>query len=157
MKALARQKITPFLWFDHQAEDAARFYVSLFARSKILSVSGKGPNGGPMAVSFVLDGQPLHALNGGPIFTFTAAISLYVDCQTQAEVDTLWTALSRGGSKGRCGWLKDRYGLSWQLVPSVLGRLINDPDAEKAQRAMAAMMKMRKLDIKKLQAAHAGR
>jgi predicted 3-demethylubiquinone-9 3-methyltransferase (glyoxalase superfamily) len=147
-------KITPFLWFDHQAEEAARFYVSVFKNSKLGTISrrgdgGPGPAGSVMSVSFQLEGQRFHALNGGPHFTFTPAISLFVDCKTQREIDTLWRKLSSGGKEGRCGWLQDRYGLSWQIVPSGLGELIKDP------AAMQAMLGMTKLDITRLRAAAA--
>jgi predicted 3-demethylubiquinone-9 3-methyltransferase (glyoxalase superfamily) len=145
-------KITPFLWFDTQAEEAARFYVSIFKRSRITSVSRYGPagpggKGKVMSVAFTLDGQAFHALNGGPHFTFTPAISLFVDCKTQKEIDTLWRKLTRDGKESRCGWLVDRYGLSWQIVPSGLGQWIQHP------AAMQEMLTMGKLDIKRLKAA----
>jgi len=153
------QKITPFLWFDDQAEEAMKFYVSLFKDSKILSISryGEGEPGRPGQVrtgTFRLNGQEFMALNGGPIFKFTEAVSFFVDCETQQEVDTLWEKLSEGGEEGQCGWLKDRFGLSWQIVPSILGKLLNDPDAVKAGRVMQAMLQMRKLDIAKLMQAY---
>jgi predicted 3-demethylubiquinone-9 3-methyltransferase (glyoxalase superfamily) len=154
-------KITPFLWFDNQAEEAAKFYVSVFKNSKILDVSryqegGPGPAGQAMVVSFELDGQKLNALNGGPHFTFSEAISFVVDCEDQAEVDHFWDKLSAGGKTSQCGWLKDRYGLSWQVVPTALPRILSNPDPVKARRAMDAMMKMTKLDIATLEAAAAG-
>ena len=153
------QKISPFLWFDDQAEEAAEFYVSLFKNSKITNVSryAEGapfPAGTAMAVSFVLDGVEFQALNGGPVYKFTEAFSMFVRADTQEEIDELWDKLtSEGGEPGQCGWLKDRYGLSWQIVPPVLGQLLSDPDAVKAGRVMQAMLQMRKLDIAQLQAA----
>lgn len=155
-------KIHPFLWFDTQAEEAMNFYVSLFKNSKVLSVvrygpGGPGPAGSVMTCDFELDGQRITALNGGPVFKLTEAISFVVDCQDQAEVDHLWDRLTSGGGEpSQCGWLKDRFGLSWQIVPTVLMELLSDPDAAKAQRAVAAMMQMTKIDIAKLQAAAAG-
>jgi predicted 3-demethylubiquinone-9 3-methyltransferase (glyoxalase superfamily) len=155
------QKITPFLWFDTQAEEAARFYVSIFSNSRILKTvrygeAGPGPTGAVMTVAFELNGVPFTALNGGPLFHFSEAISFVVNCQSQAEVDSLWEKLSAGGQPGRCGWLKDKYGLSWQVVPTVLPVLLSDPDAAKAQRTMRAMLKMNKLDIAALEKAHSG-
>ena len=147
------KKITPFLWFDTQAEEAMKFYVSIFKNSKVLSVA-PGPNGTAMSVTFELEGQEFMALNAGPHFKFTEAISFFVDCKTQEEVDELWEKLSQGGEKGRCGWLKDKFGLSWQIVPSVLGELMNDQDAEKSKRVMEAMLKMDKIDIKLLRQAY---
>jgi predicted 3-demethylubiquinone-9 3-methyltransferase (glyoxalase superfamily) len=147
------QKITPFLWFDNQAEEAMNFYVSVFNNSKILSVT-PGPNGTVMTATFELNGQEFFALNGGPLFKFTEAISFFVDCKTQEEVDELWEKLSEGGEKGQCGWLKDKYGLSWQIVPTVLGELLGDKDPEKANRVMQAMLKMGKIDVKMLQQAY---
>jgi len=152
------QKITPFLWFDTQAEEAAKFYASIFQNSKILSVArygdaGPGPKGSVMTVEFELDGQRMIALNGGPHFKFTEAISLSVDCKDQKEVDRYWTRLSQGGQESMCGWLKDKYGLSWQVTPGILGKLISDKDAKKAKRVMEAMLKMRKIDIAALKAA----
>ena len=131
------QKITPFLWFNDQAEEAMNFYTAIFKNSKISSVSrygegGPGPQGSVMTATFELNGQEFMALNGGPLFTFTEAISFFVNCETQAEVDELWEKLTEGGEESQCGWLKDKYGLSWQIVPSVLGELLNDPDAEKS-------------------------
>lgn len=154
-------KITPFLWFDTQAEAAAKFYVSIFKNSKIVSTSrygdaGPGPKGSVMTVAFRLDGQDFIALNGGPGFPFTEAISFVVDCQTQEEVDEYWTKLSAGGSEGPCGWLKDQYGLSWQIVPSALIELLSDPNPEKARRVAEAMFKMKKIDINSLERAYAG-
>ena len=155
------QKITPFLWFEDKAEEAAEFYVSVFKNSKIGSVSrygeaGPGPKGTVMVVSFQLNGQEFTALNGGPQFKFTPAISFLVNCETQQEVDELWEKLSQGGRKDRCGWLQDRYGVSWQIVPTVLGKLMSDPDREKANRVMRAMLQMDKIDVKALEAAHKG-
>ena len=153
---MARQKITPFLWFDGQAEEAAAFYVSLFPDSAVTNVT-PGPDGAALVVEFRLGGEHYyHALNGGPHYKLTEAFSLSIDCQTQAEVDDLWEALSAGGSKGRCGWLKAKYGLSWQVVPTALGELMGDPDHAKSGRAMAAMMGMTKLDIQALRDAAAG-
>jgi predicted 3-demethylubiquinone-9 3-methyltransferase (glyoxalase superfamily) len=148
------QKITPFLWFNGQAEAAADFYVSIFKNSKVLSVMG--PKGKAMSVTFQLEGQEFHALNGGPQFSFTPAISLFVSCETQAEVDELWgKLLAGGGSEDQCGWLRDKYGLSWQVIPTILGRLLGDKDPEKANQAMQAMLQMKKIDIAKLQQAYA--
>jgi predicted 3-demethylubiquinone-9 3-methyltransferase (glyoxalase superfamily) len=154
------KKITPFLWFDHQAEEAARFYVSIFKKSKITGITrydaaGPGPAGTIMSVTFRLEGQDFMALNGGPVFQFNPAVSFFVDCETQKEVDRLWSKLSEGGRKDRCGWLQDRYGLSWQIVPKVLSRLLGDKDRAKANRVMKAMMRMDKLDIAGLQKAAA--
>jgi predicted 3-demethylubiquinone-9 3-methyltransferase (glyoxalase superfamily) len=134
-------KITPFLWFDSQAEEAAKFYVSIFKNSKL-------------GLSFTLDGQEFRALNGGPQFKFSPAISLFVDCKTQKEVDELWEKLSAGGQKQPCGWLQDKYGVSWQIIPTVLGKLLADKDRRKAQKVMQAMLQMQKLDIKGLEAAY---
>jgi len=155
------QKITPFLWFDGKAEEAMNFYVSVFKNSKVVRVSrygdaGPGPKGTVMSATFQLDGQDFFALNGGSQFTFTPAISFFVNCETQQEVDQLWDKLSDGGRKERCGWLKDKYGLSWQVVPSILGRLLGDTDAAKSKRVMQAMLQMDKLDIKGLQDAYDG-
>jgi len=152
------QRITPSLWFDTEAEDAANFYVSVFKNSQVLNVSrygeaGPRPAGMVMTVDFELDGQEFIALNGGPEFPFTEAVSLQVNCETQDEVDRYWSILSEGGEEGPCGWLKDRYGLSWQIIPVALTELLNDPDAAKAQRAMAAMLQMKKIDIAVLHAA----
>jgi predicted 3-demethylubiquinone-9 3-methyltransferase (glyoxalase superfamily) len=154
------QKITPFLWFDGQAEEAMNFYVSIFKNSKIRGITrngegGPGPKGSVMSASFQLDGQDFIALNGGPHFTFSPAISMFVNCETQQEVDELWEKLSAGGEKQQCGWLKDKYGLSWQIIPSALGELMGDPDPVKSQRVMRAMLQMTKIDIAGLQQAHA--
>ena len=153
------QKITPFLWFDHQAEEAANFYTSLFKDSRILSVSryGEGgpvPQGTVMTVNFELEGQEFIALNGGPEYTFTPAVSFLVDCATQAEVDKLWEKLTEGGEEVQCGWLKDKYGLSWQIVPSGLTDLLNGRNAEGSRRAMQAMLQMKKLDLEKMRLAY---
>ena len=150
------QKITTFLWFDGKAEEAAKFYVSLFENSKILSISRQGPKGPVFMVTFQLEGQEYMALNGGPMFKFTEAISLFVNCKTQKEVDTLWEKLSKGGAKSRCGWLKDKYGLSWQIVPTALGELMGDKDPVKAGRVMQAMLQMDKIEIKGLKQAYKG-
>jgi predicted 3-demethylubiquinone-9 3-methyltransferase (glyoxalase superfamily) len=154
--AAIKQKITPFLWFDHQAEEAAAYYVSIFKNSRIHSVVRYGdeaaaasgqPKGSVMTVAFELDGQEFTALNGGPMFKFTEAISLVVHCETQEEVDHFWAKLSAGGQEVQCGWLRDRFGVSWQIVPTVLPELLQGKDPEKARRVMAAMLKMKKLDI----------
>src|SRR3954449_5265969 len=155
------QKITPFLWFNGQAEEAMNFYVSIFKNSKVVSVQrygdgGPGPKGSVMSATFQLEGQDFYALNGGPQFAFTPAISFFVSCETQAEVDELWEKLSEGGEKGRCAWLKDKFGLSWQIVPTALGKLLSDKDPEKSKRVMQAMMKMGKIEIAELQKAHEG-
>jgi predicted 3-demethylubiquinone-9 3-methyltransferase (glyoxalase superfamily) len=156
------QQITPFLWFDCQAEDAAKFYVALFDNSRILKVvrygaAGPGPAGTAMTVAFELNGTKFTALNGGPLFKFSEAVSFVINCDSQAEIDRLWEKLTAGGGQeSRCGWLKYKYGLSWQVVPTVLPELVSDPDAAKAQRAMKAMMAMGKLDIAALKKAHAG-
>jgi predicted 3-demethylubiquinone-9 3-methyltransferase (glyoxalase superfamily) len=156
-------KITPFLWFDTQAEEAARFYVSLFPNSRMGTISrygeaGPGPAGSAMTVSFELDGLPVTALNGGPTYAFTEALSFSVACEDQAEVDRYWTALTaNGGQEGPCAWLKDRWGFSWQIVPKALPELLTDPDRARAYRAMQAMLKMKKIDIATLrEAADAG-
>jgi len=153
-------KISPFLWFDTQAEEAAEFYVSVFKNSEILGVSryGEGaprPAGSAISVTFLLDGLEFQALNGGPEFNFTEAVSFFVSAATQAEIDNLWEKLTDGGEPGRCGWLKDKFGLSWQIVPPVLGELLGDPDPVKSSRVMQAMLGMGKLDIAGLRAAHA--
>ncbi len=153
------QKITTFLWFDNQAEEAINFYISLFKNSKIVNMSrygdaGPGPKGTVMSATFQLDGQEFMALNGGPEFKFTEAISLYVSCKTQAEVDDLWAKLSAGGEESQCGWLKDKYGLSWQIIPDLLGKLLGDPDPVKSQNVMKAMLQMKKIDSAKLQQAY---
>jgi len=156
------QKITPFLWFDHQAEQAANFYVGIFKNSRIVNITrygeaGPGPEGSVMIVEFRLEGQEFIALNGGPEFTFSPAISFVANCETQEEVDTLWMKLSEGGEKVECGWLKDKYGVSWQIVPTIVGELMNDPDPEKSQRVMKAILQMDKIDIKTLMRAYEGR
>ena len=152
------QKITPFLWFNNQAEEAMNFYTSIFRNSKKGRIrrygeAGPGPSGSAMSAEFELDGQPFIALNGGPHFTFTPAVSFFVNCETQAEVDDFWEKLSAGGQTQQCGWLTDKYGLSWQIVPSVLGRLLQDKDAKKSANVMKAMMQMVKLDIRGLEQA----
>ncbi len=156
------QKITPFLWFDNQAEEAMNFYVSIFKNSKALRLlrygdAGPGPKGSVMTAEFQLEGQEFVALNGGPQFKFTEAISFVVNCETQEEVDYFWEKLSEGGAKSRCGWLEDKFGLSWQIVPTVLVEMYQDKDPEKSQRVMNAMMQMDTLDIKKLKEAYDGK
>lgn len=153
------QKITPFLWFDHEAEEAMNFYVSIFKSSRIISVTrygegGPGPAGQVMTGTFQLEGQEFMALNGGPDHKFTEAVSFFVDCKTQAEVDELWNKLTEGGEEGPCGWLKDKFGVSWQIIPTVLGELLGNPDPVKSQRVMQAMLQMKKIDIKALQQAY---
>ncbi len=156
------QKITPFLWFDNQAEEAANFYVSVFKNSKVLSVvrygdAGPGPKGSVMTAEFELDGQKFVALNGGPLFKFTEAISFVVNCESQEEVDYFWEQLTtEGGQEGQCGWLKDRYGLSWQIVPARSIELLKDKDPAKSQRVMQAVLQMKKIDIRKLEQAYEG-
>ena len=155
------QKITPFLWFDNNAEEAANFYVSVFKNSKLLNVArysdaGPGPKGTVMTAQFELDGLEFVALNAGPRFKFTEAISFVVNCETQEEVDYYWERLSEGGEKSRCGWLKDKFGLSWQVTPTILGKLMADKDPEKSKRVMEAMLKMDKIDIEPLQRAYEG-
>ena len=152
-------KITPFLWFDHQAEEAAEFYVSIFPNSAIGKIArytdaGPGPKGSAMTVAFQLDGQQFTALNGGPIFKFTEAISFVVHCETQQEVDELWERLSQGGQPGQCGWLKDKFGLSWQIVPIALMEMVQDKNPARVERVMKAMMQMKKLDIAGLEKAY---
>ncbi len=157
------QKITPFLWFDNKAEEAAKFYTSIFKNSKILNIarydkasakaSGR-PEGSAMTVEFKLNGQKFVALNGGPIFKFSEAISFVVDCETQKEVDNYWKKLSADPKSGQCGWLKDKFGLSWQIVPKQLGEMLSDKDPKKAGAVMQAMLQMKKIDIAKLQKAH---
>jgi predicted 3-demethylubiquinone-9 3-methyltransferase (glyoxalase superfamily) len=160
------QRITTFLWFNDQAEEAAKFYISIFKNSEILCVTRYGPaaakasgrpKGSVMTVKFRMEGQEFVALNGGPHFKFTEAVSLVVNCRTQRELDTFWQKLSAGGEISRCGWLKDKYGLSWQIVPSFLHELLSDKDARKSDRVMEAVLQMDKLDIKTLQNAHAGK
>ena len=153
------EKITPFLWFDGKAEEAMNFYISIFKNSKILSVTrygeaGPGPKGTVMTAKFALNGQEFVALNGGPQFTFTEAISFVVNCETQQEVDELWEKLSAGGQKSRCGWLKDKYGLSWQVVPTALVEMLQDKDAKKSNRVMQAMLQMNKIEIETLRRAY---
>lgn len=155
------QKITPFLWFDGKAEEAASFYTSIFKNSKILNTArygeaGPGPKGTVMTVAFQLEGQKFMALNGGPQFTFSPAISFFVDCETQAEVDELWEKLSAGGSDMQCGWLKDKFGVSWQIIPKTLIELMQDKDPVKSQRVFKAMMGMIKIDIEALRRAYRG-
>jgi predicted 3-demethylubiquinone-9 3-methyltransferase (glyoxalase superfamily) len=157
------QKIIPHLWYDHQAEEAANFYVSIFKNSRILDIARYGeagakvsgrPKGSVMTVAFELEGQPLAALNGGPVFSFSPAISFMVDCKTQEEVDVLWEKLSDGGAIEQCGWLRDRYGVSWQIVPRVLVEMLQDKDARKSERVMEAMLAMNKIDIAALKQAY---
>ena len=155
------QKITPFLWFDNQAEEAMNFYTSIFKNSKVGKISrygeaGPGPAGSVLTASFELEGLEFTALNGGPHFKFTEAISLYVNCESQEEVDYYWNKLLEGGQPSQCGWLKDKYGLSWQIIPSALPRLLSDPDREKANRVMQAMLQMVKIDVAKLEQAAKG-
>lgn len=157
------QKIVPFLWFNDNAEEAINFYISIFKNSKITKVTrygdaGPGPKGSVMVINFQLEGQEFYAINGGPHFKFTEAISLFVNCETQVEVDELWAKLlADGGKESQCGWLKDKFGLSWQIIPTVLMRMQSDLDPEKAKRVMEAMMKMVKIDIGKLQQAYEGK
>jgi predicted 3-demethylubiquinone-9 3-methyltransferase (glyoxalase superfamily) len=153
------KQITPFLWFDNQAEEAMHFYTSIFKNSKVGTVSrfpegAPGPAGKVMSATFQLEGQEFMALNGGPLFKFTEAISFFVNCETQEEVDELWAKLSAGGKESQCGWLKDKFGLSWQIIPSALGKMLGDKDREKAKRVMQAMLKMKKIDIAGLQRAY---
>jgi predicted 3-demethylubiquinone-9 3-methyltransferase (glyoxalase superfamily) len=155
-----KQKITTYLWFDNQAEEAANHYIKIFENSKILNTArygeaGPGPKGAVMTVTFQLEGQEFIALNGGPHFKFTEAISLLVSCETQKEVDELWSKLSAGGGEGQCGWLKDKYGLSWQIIPTALFKLLQDPAPEKAKRVMDAMLQMKKIDVARLEQAYA--
>jgi predicted 3-demethylubiquinone-9 3-methyltransferase (glyoxalase superfamily) len=156
------QKITPFLWFDGKAEEAMKFYVSIFKKSKIKTIS-RWPKGSPfpagqvMGGTFQLEGQTFLCMDAGPQFKFTPAVSLFVDCKTQKEVDTLYDKLSRGGEKQPCGWVNDKFGLSWQIIPETLGKLMHDKDAKKAGRVMQAMMQMTKIDIAKLKKAYAGK
>ena len=158
---LKMQKITPVLWFDGQAEEAVGHYLSIFKNGRTITTShftgvGPGPKGGVMTITFEIDGQQLVALNGGPLFKFTEAVSLMVACETQAEIDHYWEKLGAGGQHGRCGWLKDKYGLSWQVAPRALFDMILDKDTARATRVMAAMMKMGKIEIAPLKAAYAG-
>ncbi len=154
------QKITPFLWFNGNAEEAANFYISIFKNAKMGRVTrygdaGPGPKGTAMSVTFVLDGQEFYALNGGPQFSFTPAISFFVNCETQEEVDDLWEKLSAGGRKDRCGWLQDKFGLSWQIIPTALGQMLRDKDPEKSKCVMQAMLQMTKIEIEGLKRAYA--
>ena len=153
------QKITPFLWFDNNAEEAANFYVSIFKNSKVLNIArygdaGPGPKGTVLTVNFEIDGQKFIALNGGPQFKFTEAVSFVVNCETQQEIDYFWEKLSVGGEKSQCGWLKDRYGLSWQVVPTILGELMGGNDAERSNRVMQEILQMQKLEIEPLKRAY---
>jgi predicted 3-demethylubiquinone-9 3-methyltransferase (glyoxalase superfamily) len=153
-------KLTPCLWFDNEGEEAAKLYTSIFPNSKIVKVTrygsaGPRPEGTVMTVDFELDGQPFVALNGGPQFSFSEAISFQISCKDQDEVDSYWSELTEGGKEGPCGWLKDRFGLSWQVIPTALSELLNDPDKEKAQRVMAAMLEMHKIEIDELERAAA--
>ena len=150
------QQVTPFLWFDGKAEEAMNLYVSLFKNARIVELHRAGDNGPVMSGTFEIDGAKYHAFNGGPMFTFSPAISMFVNCETQAEVDALWEKLLEGGEAQRCGWLKDRFGLSWQIVPSNLGKRLRDKDPVKAKRVMEAMMQMIKLDIDGIERAYAG-
>lgn len=154
------QKITPFLWFDNNAEEAVNHYISIFKNSKLISVmrcgdAGPGPKGSVLTATFQLEGQQFMALNGGPMFKFTEALSLFVSCETQAEVDELWEKLCAGGQPSQCGWLKDKFGVSWQIIPKALGELLGDKDPRKAKAAMQAMLQMKKIDIAGLKAAQA--
>jgi len=155
------QKLTTFLWFDNNAEEATNFYVSLFKNARILNVArygdaGPGPKNTVMTVNFEVNGQEFIALNGGPRFKFTEAISFVINCETQEEVDYYWSRLAEGGEESRCGWVRDRFGLWWQVVPTLLGKLMSDPNPEKAQRVMEAMLQMAKIDIEPLQRAYEG-
>jgi len=156
------QKIIPFLWFDGKAEEAANFYVSLFKNSRIVNIArygdaGPGPKGTAMSATFELAGQRFIALNAGPQFKFSEAISFFINCETQQEVDDLWEKLSAGGQKSKCGWLKDKYGLSWQVIPTALGDMLHDKDPKKSQRVMQAMLQMDKIDIARLKQAYDGK
>ena len=148
------QKITPFLWFDGKAEEAANFYTSIFKNSRIVSLTRNGGAGPVMSATFQLNGLEFFALNGGPLYTFSPAISFFVNCETQEEVDELWEKLSEGGEKEPCGWLKDKFGISWQIVPTILGILLNDKDPEKSDKVMQAMLKMQKIEIAGLMKAY---
>jgi predicted 3-demethylubiquinone-9 3-methyltransferase (glyoxalase superfamily) len=152
------KKITPFLWFNHNAEEAVQFYTSIFKHSEIISImrngeAGAGAKSSALYLTFQLEGQEFMALNGGPEFPFTEAISLFVNCESQEEVDELWEKLAEGGEEQQCGWLKDKFGLSWQIIPTALGELLNDPDPLKAQRVMQAMLQMSKINVEKLRQA----
>ena len=158
MDGINNQKIIPFFWFDNQAEESANFYIDIFKNSRINNISrygeaGPGPKGSVMTVSFELEGQEFTGLNGGPQFKFTEAISFYVKCKSQDEVDYFWERLTEGGEEQPCGWLKDRFGVSWQIVPTVLVDMLDDPDPEKSKRVTEAMLKMKKIDIKVLEEA----
>jgi predicted 3-demethylubiquinone-9 3-methyltransferase (glyoxalase superfamily) len=162
---ITAQKITPCLWFDTQAEEAAGFYVSIFENSRIRRISRYGkagheihgkPSGSVMTVEFEIEGQPFVALNGGPHFKFNEAVSFQVSCETQEEIDYFWNSLAKDGEEGPCGWLKDRYGLSWQIVPAILSEMLMDPDPEKSERVTNAFLRMKKFDIAELRRAHAG-
>jgi len=153
---IKKQKITPFLWFDGKAEEAANYYVSLFDDAKVKSLS-RGPDGKVFSLTFQLEGQQFYALNGGPQYKFSPAISMFVSCDTQKEVDGLWEKLSAGGKTNRCGWLDDRFGLTWQIIPSILGKYLHDKDPAKAGRVMQAMLQMEKIDIALLKQAYAGK
>src|SRR5262245_53910048 len=162
MEGKRMQKINPCLWFDDQAEEAMKFYVSIFKNSKAGHITrygeaGPGPTGSVMTATFQIEGQEFTALNGGPLFKFSEAISFMVNCQTQEELDELWEKLSAGGQKSRCGWLKDKFGVSWQIIPTVLGELMSDKDPVKAKNVMQAMLQMDKIDIQRLKEAHAQR
>jgi len=150
LKKSTMQKITPFLWFNNKAEEAMNFYVSIFKNSKIIRQKRMGDNGPLFTGTFEIDGQQFHVINGGPMFTFSEAISLFVNCETQQEVDELWEKLSEGGQKKQCAWLTDKYGISWQIVPKILGELLGDKDAKKVNRVVDAMLHMTKIDISKL-------
>ncbi|MES3005619.1 MAG: VOC family protein [Patescibacteria group bacterium] len=150
------KKITPFLWFDNNAEEAMNFYISIFKNSKLIDANRQGDDGLLTSARFELEGQELMVLNAGPYFKFTEAISLFVDCKDQKEVDELWEKLSEGGQKSQCGWLKDKFGLSWQIIPKDLGELLSDSDPEKSERVMQAMLKMTKIDIEGLRQAYEG-
>jgi predicted 3-demethylubiquinone-9 3-methyltransferase (glyoxalase superfamily) len=156
------QKITPFLWFDKDAEDAAKFYTSIFKNSKVGKIArygdaGPGPKGSVMTVEFELNGEQFVALNGGPEFKFTEAISFVVNCESQEEIDYFWGKLTAGGQEVQCGWLKDKFGLSWQIVPTAIGKMLSDPDPAKSQRVMKAMLEMIKIDLPTLQRAYDGK
>jgi predicted 3-demethylubiquinone-9 3-methyltransferase (glyoxalase superfamily) len=165
MNKTIMQKITPHLWFNNNAEEAAKFYASVFKNSKILGITHYGesaakvsgrPKGTVMTVTFELEGQRFMALNGGPVFNFSPAISFFVNCETQEEVDDLWEKLSEGGEQEQCGWLKDKFGVSWQIVPNVLGQMLQDKDAKKSERVMEELLQMKKIDIQCLRKAYAG-
>ena len=165
MNKTIMQKITPFLWFDNNAEEAAKYYISIFKNSKIIDIVHYGESaaeasgrlkGTVMTVTFDLEGQQFMALNGGPVFKFSPAISFLINCETQEELDELWEKLSEGGEKEQCGWLKDKFGVSWQIVPNVLGEMLQDRDAKKSERVMEALLQMKKIDIQGLRKAYAG-